>query len=125
MLGFGKKQPEDGPIPGQLREVTDETELFATLEVGPAVIYKHSDRCGLCRRSLRELEKFAAGSPAVPVLKVDVVGSRALSDEIADRLEVHHESPQAIVVNDGDVVWSGSHRAVTASRIAEALAEPG
>ncbi len=59
--------------------------------------------------------------PKVPVYWVEVKGHRALSQEIAGRLGIVHESPQAILLRRGTPVWHASHAAVTASAIGKAL----
>lgn len=95
----------------------DPQELDRAVSGGPAVLYKHSDRCFTCRRSLRQMESFAEERSDVPVYIVDVIGQRALSSRIAELLGVRHESPQAILVHNGHPVWNGSHFAVTAAAL--------
>jgi bacillithiol system protein YtxJ len=86
-----------------------------------AVVYKHSDRCFACRRSLREMQRIAAEWPDVPVYLVNVIGQRSLAASIAERFDIRHESPQAILVRSGRAVWHGSHYAVTADDLAREL----
>ncbi len=57
----------------------------------------------------------------VPVYWVDVKGQRGLSREIAGRLGIVHESPQAILLRRGRPVWHASHAAVMARAIDKAL----
>ena len=82
-----------------------------------AVLYKHSPLCGLSAMAEQEVRAFVRTNPDVPVYLVDVIRSRPLSQEVERRLEVRHESPQAFVLRGGEVVWHGSHRAVTADRL--------
>lgn len=51
-----------------------------------------------------------------------VIEDRPVSNEIAARLGVKHESPQAILVRGGKAVWHASHRQVTAANLAAAAA---
>lgn len=94
----------------------------------PAVIFKHSPACGGSYLALRVVEAFSNRHPQVPVLMVDVLGQRPLSNAIAEQLGVRHESPQAIVTCTGRATWSGSHSAISveslASRVAAAAAVP-
>jgi len=106
----------DGLIP--LRE---EEEYDRAVTAGIAVLYKHSDRCFACRRSLKQMRRLVEDRPDVPVYIVDVIGQRALSLQIAEKLQVRHESPQAIVLEDGRPVWDGSHFAVTAEALQQEL----
>lgn len=122
MSGSGKSSGDEAPPAGEVREITGEAELMEALAKGPAVIYKHSNRCPMCFLARREIEKFSRGRPEVSVFEIDVIGSRPLSDLVAERFGVRHESPQAILVRDGQVTWSASHLSVTAKRIEKALA---
>lgn len=120
-FGFKKKSKEEAPA-DSVRQVTEESELLEVLGEGTAVLYKHSNRCGLCYRSIKEVQKFSREHPDVDVLLIEVVDSRPLSNLIEERLGVFHQSPQAIVVRDGEAVWEASHLAVTAGGISRAIA---
>lgn len=83
----------------------------------PVILFKHSQTCGvshMARASLLE------GALPAPVLEVVVQRDRPLSDAIASRLGVRHESPQVFVVANGAVAWHSSHSGVTAARVADA-----
>jgi bacillithiol system protein YtxJ len=53
---------------------------------------------------------------------LDVLASRPLSQAVAARLGVRHESPQVLVLKDRAVRWHGSHYRVTAEAVRKALA---
>lgn len=86
-----------------------------------AIIYKHSTTCGISARAHIEVERFVAEHPEQPFYKVEVLESRQVSDFIETKTGVRHESPQLLVVRDGDVVWHDSHGGVTAKAIAASL----
>jgi bacillithiol system protein YtxJ len=100
-----------------IEQVHSEEELTPALEQPRAVLYKHSPRCGISHRSLREVERFAEQVPDVPVYMVDVVSNRDLSDAIAERFEIRHQSPQAIVLENGQPTWHASHFQISARRL--------
>jgi thioredoxin len=91
----------------------------------PTVVFKHSPTCSISVAVKREYDAFVAAHPHVPTRMVLVQRERSLSDALADVLRIRHESPQAIVVQDGAVIWHASHRRVTAERIAQALRTTG
>ena len=97
-------------------------EVLAKSSANPVLIFKHSSTCG---RSAMAAEEVAAWLDAahmtVDVYVVDVRRSRPVSQAVAERLAVRHESPQALVVQDGIVRWHRSHAAVTAVAIEHAL----
>lgn len=112
------KRSKGGEEPEALvREISEQADLDAAVEAGPVLLYKHSYRCGFCFRSLKEVQKFAGARQDVTVLQIDVVASRPLSDLIADRYGIRHESPQAIAVVNGEALWSASHLEVTVAAI--------
>jgi bacillithiol system protein YtxJ len=86
------------------------------------VVFKHSPACGASFRALEQIAVFAKEYPDVPVVVVDVIGQRELSESIAGRFGVRHESPQAIVVHGGRAVWSASHGRISAHAVAEPVA---
>lgn len=102
--------------------VREESELEAVLDAPLAVLYKHSPLCGLSSMAATQVAAFMAANPDVPVYQVDVVRDRPVSAAVARVLAVRHESPQALVLRDGDVVWHGSHRSVTAEALERATA---
>ena len=57
--------------------------------------------------------------PEIPVFLVDVLSQRPLSQGIAARLGIQHESPQAILLRLGAPLWHASHDDVTADALAE------
>ncbi len=51
---------------------------------------------------------------------IDVIGQRPLARAIAERTNVRHESPQALLLEGGEVRWHASHGAITQESLAEA-----
>jgi bacillithiol system protein YtxJ len=52
---------------------------------------------------------------------VTVQTHRAVSNAAAQQLGVRHETPQALLIRDGRVVWSASHFRVTAAALEDAI----
>ena len=104
-----------------LTPLRDDAELEAALQLPVTVVYKHSPACPFSDWTYRQVLEFASAHPGVSVHIVDVVHDRRLSDLVARRMEVSHESPQAFVLAAGAVTWSGSHAEVSASNLAEAV----
>jgi bacillithiol system protein YtxJ len=71
------------------------------------------------------VHRFLAAHPDMPVYLVDVIAGRPLSRAIAARLDITHESPQAILLRSGTPVWHASHDGVTAEAIARELRQRG
>jgi thioredoxin len=88
----------------------------------PTVLFKHSATCSISISVKREYDAFVRQYPDVPTRLVVVQDERSLSNAIADVLQVRHESPQALVVKEGQVLWQASHHRITAERMAAAVA---
>ncbi|MGH9930032.1 MAG: bacillithiol system redox-active protein YtxJ [Pyrinomonadaceae bacterium] len=82
----------------------------------PVVIFKHSLTCPISAAAYEQMAEFEG-----EVALVEVQRARKLSEEIEDRLGVAHESPQVIILRNGEVVWNASHFKITANAVAEAV----
>lgn len=107
-----------------MRPVRDAQELARAFEEPWALLFKHSTRCPVSAAAHREVAEFRRRHPSAAVYVVHVVEQRDLSKAVAERTGVRHESPQAIVLEDGSVTWSDSHEGVTADALEAALSEP-
>jgi bacillithiol system protein YtxJ len=63
----------------------------------------------------------AAGLPDPLYAIVTVQTHRAISNAVSAKLGVRHETPQALLIRDGRVIWSASHFRVTAEAMKKAL----
>lgn len=90
-------------------------------EETPLLIFKHSTRCPISTHAHHEFQAWLGEKPAAPrTALVRVVEERAVSLEIARRLGVTHQSPQAILVENGVATWDASHDAITRESLARA-----
>lgn len=99
-----------------LKEKQDVDKVF---KADLAILYKHSPTCGLCRAALREVEAFLSAHPDAAIYAVDVLAQRDLSQCVAARTGITHESPQIIILQGGSPVWNDSHYGVTAEALAK------
>jgi bacillithiol system protein YtxJ len=54
---------------------------------------------------------------------IEVQGARSISNEIKERTGIAHESPQVIILRNGNAVWHASHWKVTSHAVAQAMQE--
>lgn len=89
----------------------------------PILLFKHSATCGISAQAHESLADWLAGQPdPLPVYVIDVRTHRPLSQAVADRFGIRHESPQVLLVDHGAVTWHASHFHVNAREVAAALA---
>lgn len=102
---------------------TDELDLaLARSSVRPIVIFKHSPTCGISAQAFESISEWLSGEALeAEFFVVRVQASRDVSMALAERVGVRHESPQVIVIQDGQVAWHGSHFRATAGSIVAAL----
>lgn len=91
--------------------LSSETEIETLVKESfhqPIVIFKHSTRCGISRMVLKQFEQ-EFDLPTVKFYFLDLLNYRTLSQTIASRFQVVHESPQIIVLENGNVTQDASH----------------
>lgn len=96
-------------------------EALARAADEPVVIYKHSTACPISHQARQRMEALA-GPEAPPVYEVVVQRAREVSNAVAERLDVRHETPQVLLVQDGAVRHHASHGRVDPGAIREHLA---
>lgn len=101
--------------------LTDEEQLKNIViksENRPQVIFKHSTRCSISAVALNRLQK--AQQPAdVDFYFLDLIVYRNLSNKIADLFKVHHESPQVLLIRNGECIYDESHMGISMNEILE------
>ena len=90
----------------------------------PILIFKHSRTCGTSAEAFDQLQSFIEDRDGAEIYLVDVLRHRSASQAVASRFGIRHESPQALVLRNGQVVWHGSHYRVTVGAIRGAIADP-
>ena len=93
-------------------------ELLSRSKERPVVIFKHSTTCPISASAYQQMARFEG-----EVALVEIQRARELSREIEDRTGVAHESPQVIVLRNGQVVWNASHSKVEAVAVTKAVRE--
>jgi bacillithiol system protein YtxJ len=107
-----------------LRGIHELDKALSDSHERPVLLFKHSQSCGISAEALDELRAHMdehAPVRSVHYAMVTVQTHRDVSNTIAERLGVRHETPQAILVRDGRVVWSASHFRVNALELQKAL----
>lgn len=87
----------------------------------PVLIFKHSVTCGVSAQAYDELMNLPRDSIPGGVYVVHVQSDRSVSATIAQRFGICHESPQILILVEGQVRWAASHFRVNASEVQRAL----
>lgn len=88
----------------------------------PVLLFKHSIACPISSRALSEFESYLEqADPQISYKLIIVQTACNVSNEAASRLRIEHETPQAILISGGAVIWDASHSSITASSIDKAI----
>ncbi len=81
---------------------------------GYSLIFKHSTRCSISMMVKKRFELDGDKLPSdVPAYFLDLIKHRDLSNQVAAEFIVHHESPQLLMIKDGECVLDLSHGEVS------------
>ncbi len=115
--------PNDGS--SSCTVLSTDAELEAALVESfnqPLVLFKHSEWCGRSERvleaALAELERV---TDRVECRVLVVQTHRALSDAVARRFNIRHETPQVVVIRYGLVTWHAAHWQITGDALRRAI----
>jgi bacillithiol system protein YtxJ len=75
------------------------------------LILKHSTRCSISSAALARLERKwkDENSEALKPYYLDLLAHRDISNAIAERYNIMHESPQALIIENGKCIFSQTH----------------
>jgi bacillithiol system protein YtxJ len=97
-------------------------ELINSSHDTPAAVFKSSHRCGASAFARQRLEsQWQNGHGEIDFYFLDIIPNREISNEIAARFRVSHQSPQVILIRDGQSVYDASHYRVSAANLKKAL----
>jgi len=106
-----------------IETLDSESRMEEALSAEVCVVYKHSPSCAVSAVANTQIDRFASEHPDTPVYRLDVVDHKDIALAIAERLQVRHQSPQAILLRRGEPVWRGAHYGIRATRMAIKLDE--
>ncbi|WP_264537221.1 bacillithiol system redox-active protein YtxJ [Flavobacterium sp. N1736] len=115
---FGSSENTDSPKSNinwtELTDILQLQEIEAISNEKPVVIFKHSTRCSISRMALKQFEREYDLNETVDAYFLDLIEHRDISNEIAQRFNVYHESPQLILIKNGKAVYNVSHSDIDA-----------
>lgn len=105
-------------------EITELQTLDAIKKLSyskPQLIFKHSTRCSVSSMVRNRLEK-GDEQDGVDFYLLDLIKHREISNTISEIFHVHHESPQALLIKNGECTFSESHYEIRLEEIMEQAA---
>ena len=80
----------------------------------PVLIFKHSTRCSISSMVLNRLKRNwkPEDTEKISPYFLDLISYREISNAIAEEFDVYHESPQVIILKDGQAAYDTSHSGI-------------
>ncbi len=86
------------------------------------LLFKHSTTCSISSMAKMRLEaSWDFSNEALIPFYLDLKKYRDVSNAIAERYQVHHESPQVLLIRKGECIYDASHFDISVDEIKEAL----
>ena len=101
----------------ELTDLIQLDEIIAISNEKPVAIFKHSTRCSVSRMALKQFENEFNSSDKVTPYFLDLIAHRDISNEIANRFGVTHQSPQLILIKNGKAIYNVSHSDIDAKEL--------
>jgi bacillithiol system protein YtxJ len=98
------------------------SDIIAISQTQPVVIFKHSTRCSISVAAKGRLERnWNFSEHEITAFYLDLLNYRDISKKIADNFQVYHESPQLLLIKNGECTYSETHSGITVLDLREQL----
>ena len=104
----------------QLTDMQQLEQLKEASFLEPVLFFKHSTRCSISRMALNRFER-EWGDNNFKVYLLDLLSYREVSNAIADVFEVEHQSPQILLIKNGNCIFHQSHNAISTKNLNQYL----
>jgi bacillithiol system protein YtxJ len=107
-----------------LNDLGELDAIVAVSSTQPVLIFKHSTRCSISSTALNRLERSwndADSNHTLPYY-LDLIAHRDISQAIATRFGIEHQSPQALVIKNGVCIYHASHFDIQYAELLKQLA---
>jgi bacillithiol system protein YtxJ len=105
----------------ELKSEDQLNEILEQSKIKPQVIFKHSARCSISAMAKGRLERSAPPENA-DFYFLDLIAHRNISNKISSKFNVFHESPQVLLIRNGECVYDESHASISMDEIKEQVA---
>ncbi len=112
---FGKKENKHkGPSWIDLNSIEQLEDVIERSKEKPVLVFKHSTRCSISLMVLNGFERSWEDTEEMDLYFLDLLKHRDVSNAIAEKTQVVHQSPQVLVLKDGKVLYHASHNSIDA-----------
>ncbi|TXK71164.1 bacillithiol system redox-active protein YtxJ [Mesonia sp. HuA40] len=106
----------------EVKKVNDVETILETSKRQTAIVFKHSTRCPVSRMALNRFEAEADfDNSQVAFFFLDLIQYREVSNLIAEKFQVTHQSPQIIILQNQKIIGHFSHHEIQAEVVADLI----
>jgi len=100
-----------------ITEISQLDDIYKESFEVPCLIFKHSTTCPISFAAKMRVDDFDSSQSNVKSYFLDLLQFRSISNAISETFNVHHESPQLILLKDGECIYDESHLDITLSEL--------
>ena len=98
----------------QLTDISQLDTIKSNSKDKTQLIFKHSTSCGISNMVIKMFEStYALEKDTIDLYYLDLLSNRPVSNGVAEKFGVMHQSPQLLIIKNGEVVFHESHGAIT------------
>ena len=107
-----------------MKQIKNQNELQELIQLSYKAlvfIFKHSTICSISNAAQNEWNDFKNSNPQAELAFILVRENKNISDSIAEQTQVIHQSPQILLLKDGQSIWNCSHMKISFESLKDAL----
>ena len=106
IFGGSNNIKEDKVLPWiPLNAIEQLNHIASKSKTKTQVVFKHSTRCGISRMVMNQfVDSYAFSEKELDLYYLDLLNYRDVSNETGYKFQVMHESPQLLIIKNGEIL---------------------
>lgn len=123
LFGGSAEQKEEKVLPWIFLTSIDQLEEIERKSFEkPQILFKHSTRCSISSISMNKFVKnYSIAQEDADLYYLDLLNYREVSNEVGYKFQIMHQSPQVLVIKNGEAIYDASHYAIQTDKILELI----
>ncbi|HLV42196.1 MAG TPA: bacillithiol system redox-active protein YtxJ [Brumimicrobium sp.] len=121
LFSFSKKSRPSKINWTNIESVEALEEAISNTESKHGLFFKHSTRCNISAMALNGFESQWEESDDCDLYFIDLIAHRDVSNALSELTGIEHQSPQVILVNNKEAVYTSSHNGISARAIKQII----
>lgn len=102
-----------------LDQIDQLVDIDVQSHIMPVVLFKHSTRCSISSAALDRIQRSWNDQEmeGIRPYYLDLIAHRSISDAIAIHYGIEHQSPQVLLIRNGECIYHESHMGINYKEI--------